>query len=101
MIGFPAPAPKRPLDSGTAPSGLPNRGERPRAERELLAKRGSIRQTQTPAELVPIPDASRILPDASRIRPGYFGMRRDFEFRQISANSGKIAANSEQILGKI
>ena len=33
------------------------------------AKRGCIGQMQTPAELVPIPDASRILPDASRILP--------------------------------
>ena len=43
---------------------------------------------QTPAELVPIPDTSGCVPDAS-------GMRRDFEFQQISANnnySGKIPA---------
>ena len=39
---------------------------------QLLAKRGSIGQMEISAELVPIPDASR--------------MRRDFEFQQISAN---------------
>ena len=32
------------------------------------------------------PDASGCVPDAS----GCVGMRRDFEFQQISANSGKI-----------
>ena len=40
---------------------------------QLLAKRGSIGQMQISAELVPIPDASRMRPDAS----GCVGMRRD------------------------
>ena len=51
-------------------------------------------QMQISAELVPIPDASR--------------MRRDFELRQISAKSGKISAkfgqnlaNSDEIWQKI
>ena len=57
------------------------------------AKRRSNGQMQISAELVPIPDASGCVPDAS----GCVGMRRDFEFQQISANSGKIPAN----LGKI
>ena len=35
---------------------------------ELLAKRGSIGQMQTPAELIPIPDASGCVPDESRMR---------------------------------
>ena len=39
---------------------------------------------QTPAELIPIPDASRMLPDAS-------GMRRDFEFRQLPAKFSILA----------
>ena len=58
---------------------------------------------QTPAELVPIPDASRMRPDASgcvRMRPDASGMRRDFEFQQISANSGKIPAKFGQNLAK-
>ena len=64
------------VECGAARAG---RGERPAGRAQLLAKRGSTGQLQTPAELVPIPDAS--------------GMRRDFEFRQISANSGGIPAN--------
>ena len=58
---------------------------------------------QISAELVPIPDASRMRPDTSgyvRMRPGCVGMRRDFEFQQISANSGKfrqIPANLDKI----
>ena len=47
-----------------------HRGERLGKPSAACAKRGSNGQMQTPAELVPIPDASRILPDASRIRIG-------------------------------
>ena len=47
----------------------------------MLAERGSIGQMQTPAELVPIPDASRILPDTSGCVRDATGMRWDFEFR--------------------
>ena len=46
------------------------RGERPAGRAQLLAKRGSNGEMRTPAELVPIPDASGT-PDAS----GYFRMR--------------------------
>ena len=83
-------------------SGTESRGERPAGRAQLLAKRWLIGQMQTPAELVLIPDASRMRPDASgcigmhrmrrmrRDASGCVGMRRDFEFQQISANSGKI-----------
>ena len=69
---------------------------------QLLAKRRSNGQMQISAELVPIPDASGCVPDASRMRPdasGCVGMRRDFEFQQLSANfqfwqnSGKFGAH--------
>ena len=56
---------------------------------QLLAKRGCIGQMQTPAELVPIPDASRILPDAS----GCVGILNSGKFR-------RILAKFRQILGK-
>ena len=49
-------------------------GGRPSAA--ACAKRGSIGQMQISAELVPIPDASRMRPDTSgyvRIRPGASG----------------------------
>ena len=63
------------------------------------AKRGSIGQMQISAELVPIPDASRMRPDAS----GYVrcvGILNSSKFltsdvrspNKISANSGKIPA---------
>ena len=54
------------------------------------AKGGPIGQMQISAELVPIPDASRIRPDTS----GYVRMRRDFEFQQTF---GKILAKSNNI----
>ena len=87
---------------GNYPTG-PRRGRadlngRAGGRAQLLAKRGSIGQMQISAELVPIPDASRMRRDTSgyvrmrRDASGCVGMRRDFEFRQISANSGKIPA---------
>ena len=64
-----------------------------RLRAQLLAERGSVGQVQISAELVPIPDASRMRPDAS----GCVRMRRDFGFQQISANSSKIPANLDRI----
>ena len=62
-----------------------DRGERPAGRAELLAKRGSIGQMQISAELVPIPDASRMRPDTS-------GCVR--EFRRILA---KFRQNFDKI----
>ena len=63
-------------------SGL-NHGERPQAERssrraaagraQLLAKTGPTGRMQIPAELVPIPDASRMRPGCVRMRPDASG----------------------------
>ena len=44
-----------------------------------------------------VPGTSGCVPDTS----GCVGMRRDFEFQQMSANSGNIPAKSKQNLGKI
>ena len=42
-----------------------SRGERPAGRAQLLAKRGPTGQMQISAELVPIPDESRMRPDTS------------------------------------
>ena len=61
---------------------------------QLLAERGSTGRMQISAELVPIPDASRILPDAFPMRSGCVGILNSGKLlNEISANSGKIPAN--------
>ena len=64
---------------------LASRGERPAGRAQLLAKRGSIGQMQISAELVPIPDASRIRQDAS----GCVGILNSSKFRRILAKFRK------------
>ena len=59
-------------------TGWSRRAAAGRAELRALKEGRAWPNADDSAELVPIPDASRMRRDASR-------MRRDFEFRQISA----------------
>ena len=69
---------------------------------QLLAKKAPTGRMQIPAELVPIPDASRMRPDASgcfRMRPGCVGILNCGKFRRILAkfrqNLGNIFYSSK------
>ena len=70
--------------SRRAAGGASGRDARLRALEERGS--GAGQNADDSAELVPIPDASRMRPDAS----GCVGMRPDFEFQQISAISGRF-----------
>ena len=66
------------------------RGRRKAKSGAACAEKGAPGRMQRPAELVPIPDASRMRPGASRMRPGCVPdasrMRRDL-------NSSKSVSN--------